>query len=184
MVMLPICLFAAVLATPDPVNPAGSANSVSATAAATVALEAVYGPSSAAGYGSAVFEMQGTAADALEPAALGIYRNFLGDRWERRESAWRSGFRLLYARASAAGDGIIAELHAVKEPSLGSLVELLVDNMEDPAAARAALVGAFDGTDISQLQLYALGDGEQYSGVEIAARSVDGRARFLLLLLD
>ena len=48
----------------------------------------------------------------------------------------------------------------------------------------AALTGAFDGPGISQLQLYALGDGEQYSGVEIAARRADGHATMLILLLD
>lgn len=82
------------------------------------------------------------------------------------------------------GEGIHRELNAQTDPALRSVVELLVDNMEDPAAARAALTGAFDGSGVSQLQLYALGDGEQYSGVEIAARSVDGQAMFLLLLLD
>jgi hypothetical protein len=131
-----------------------------------------------------VFQVPGIADSNLELAALGIYRSFLGDKWTRRESDWRGGFRLLYDRPATDGAGIIAELNALTDPALRSVVELLVDNMEDPAAARTALVGAFDDPQLSQLHLYAVGDGEQYSGVEIAARQADGQATFLILLLD
>jgi hypothetical protein len=177
------CLFAVVLAGPAPAILAEDSGSLAAHHAAVHALEAVYGPRSQAGFGSAVFVESDVSDDELELVALGTYRGFLGELWARRESAWRGGFRLLHTR-SAGGAGIIAELSAQTDPALRSIVELLVDNMEDPAAARAALTGAFDGAGISQLQLYALGDGEQYSGVEIAARRVDGRATFLILLLD
>lgn len=146
-------------------------------------LEAVYGPRSDAAFGSAVFVESDVADDELELVALGTYRGFLGEQWARRESAWRGGFRLLHTR-KAGGDGIIAELSALTDPALRSIVELLVDNMDDPAAARAALTAAFDAEDVMQLRLYALGDGEQYSGVEIAARRADGHATFLLLMLD
>jgi hypothetical protein len=178
------CLLAAVLTSPAPLDSPGSAPAVSPPAAATAALEALYGPPSTAGFGSAVFQVRGIADSNLELAALGIYRSFLGDKWTRRESDWRGGFRLLYDRPATGGAGIIAELNALTDPALRSVVELLVDNMEDPAAARAALTGAFDDPRVRQLHLYAVGDGEQYSGVEIAARHADGQATFLILLLD
>lgn len=178
------CLFAAVLAAPILANVADNKGAKVAPIAAVQALEEIYGPRSQAGFGSAVFAETDVAEDELELVALGIYRGFLGEQWARRESAWRSGFRLLHTRPSNGGVGIIAELSAQTEPALRSVVELLVDNMDDPAAARAALVGAFDGPGVSQLQLYAVGDGEQYSGVEIAARCADGHATFLVLLLD
>jgi hypothetical protein len=177
-------LFAAVLAGPTPAILADDRSPTAVATAAVRALEAIYGPRSEAGFGSAVFVESDVAEDELELVALGTYRSFLGKQWEQRESAWRGGFRLLHTRPANGSDGIVAELSALNDPALRSILELLVDNMEDPAAARAALAGAFDGPAISQLRLYALGDGEQYSGVEIAARNVDGQAVFLLLLLD
>lgn len=152
--------------------------------AAIAALETIYGPRSQAGFGSAVFCETDVAGDEMELAALGTYRAFLGDQWATRESAWRGGFRRLGERQIGGGVGIIAELSAVREPALGSLVELLVDNMDDPAVARAALAAAFDGPDVRQLLLFAVGDGEQYSGVQVAAGYADRSATFLILLLD
>lgn len=177
-------LFAAVLTGPTPAALAQDSGPVAAQFAAVQALEAVYGARSQAGFGSAVFVETDVADDELELVALGTYRGFLGEHWARRESAWRSGFRLLHTRSASSGVGIIAELSALTDPALRSIVELLVDDMDDPVAARAALSGAFDGPEVSRLQLYAVGDGEQYSGVEIAAWRADGHAIFLILLLD
>lgn len=176
-------LFAAMLAGPTPGDLAEDSGSLAAHLAAVQALESVYGPRSQAGFGSAVFVESDASDDELELVALGTYRGFLGEQWARRESAWRGGFRLLYMRP-ASGVGIIAELSTLTDPAMGSVAELLVDNMGDPAAARAALTSAFDAEDVIQLRLYALGDGEQYTGVEIAARRADGNAIMLILLLD
>ena len=60
----------------------------------------------------------------------------------------------------------------------------MIDDLEDPAGARAALAAAFDGPTVADLRLYALGDGGQMAGVEVAARLADDRGLFLVLLLD
>lgn len=91
-------LFAAVLTGPTPAALAQDSGSVAAQFAAVQALEAVYGPRSQAGFGSAVFVETDVAEDELELVALGTYRGFLGEHWARRESAWRGGFRLLHER--------------------------------------------------------------------------------------
>ncbi|MCU0836581.1 MAG: hypothetical protein MUC77_19435 [Chromatiaceae bacterium] len=80
--------------------------------------------------------------------------------------------------------GIAAELHALTDAALRGVVTAMVDDMEDPAAARTAVAAVFDGPAVADLRLYALGDGGQMAGVEVAARLADGRGVFLVLLLD
>ena len=46
------------------------------------------------------------------------------------------------------------------------------------------MVGVFDAPDVSALRIYALGDGEAMSGIEVAALRDTGEAVFLLVLLD
>ena len=104
--------------------------------------------------------------------------------WEAREAEWRAGFRELYQRPPGETRGIDVELHALKEPALRGVVTAMIDDLEDPAGARAALAAAFDGPTVADLRLYALGDGGQLAGVEVAARLADDRGLFLVLLLD
>jgi hypothetical protein len=151
---------------------------------AVPALIAVYGPVDSPGLGSAVFQQDALAAKSLEEAALAQYRQFVGASWEKREANWRAGFRELYRRPPGDTRGIAAELRAIKEPALRSVVTAMIDDMEDAAAARAALAAVFDSPAVADLQLYALGDGEQFAGVEVAARYAGDRGVFLVLLLD
>jgi hypothetical protein len=55
---------------------------------------------------------------------------------------------------------------------------------EDPGAAQRALAAAFDDPAVTHLLVHALGDGAAMSGVELSARTADGRAVFLVLLMD
>jgi hypothetical protein len=165
---------------PDsPPAPAGTGH-----ADALPALIAIYGPASSNGLGSAVFQADAVPAEALPKAALACYRQFVGASWETREADWRAGFRALYQHPSADTRGIAAELHALTEPALRGVVSAMTDDLEDPAAVRAALVAVFDAPDLTDRHLYALGDGGQMAGVEVAARFSDGRGVFLVLLLD
>jgi hypothetical protein len=182
-----------------PVLPAASPHVIAANATAAGAgtppatniqarmrpLIDLYGPASSAGFGSAVFTVTGVTSDSLEAAAFDRYRAFLGEVWSNRPEAWKAGFKELYRRAPGGGDGIDAELHALDaSPSVQAMVGALVDDQADPNAARAALAGALDAPDVRDLRLYALGDAEQMSGLEIAALSEGGDALFLVILLD
>jgi len=144
----------------------------------------LYGPAASSGMGSAVFAAQGVTFATLESEALSRYRIFVGDSWDERASAWQGSFKELYRRASGETGSIDADLHAIKDPALRGVVAMMVDEMEDPAAARAALADAFDGSSVRDLRLYSLGDGEQMAGVQIASLAEGGEAVFLVMLLD
>jgi len=147
-------------------------------------LVAVYGPAASSGLGSAVFTAPSVAADTLEAAALARYREFVGGSWEERSTAWRSGFSEIYRREGGDARGIVAELHALQPPALRGVVQAMIDDMEDPGAARAALAAVFDDGAVRDLRLYALGDGEAMAGVAVAALDASGDAVFLVMLLD
>ena len=147
-------------------------------------LVAVYGPAASSGLGSAVFTAQGVSPDTLEDAALARYREFVGGSWEERSTAWRSAFGEIYRRGDGDAQGICAELHALQPPALRGVVQAMVDDMEDPGAARAALAAVFDDEAVRDLRLYALGDGEAMAGVAVAALDAAGDAAFLVMLLD
>lgn len=146
-------------------------------------LVEVFGPASTTGFGSAVFTASGVTEETLAAAALAQYQAFVGNAWNAREAAWRGGFKALYQRPSAGGR-IDTELHALQDPALRGVVGAMIDDSEDPARARAALAGVFDASEVRALRLYALGDGEAMSGVEVAALRGGGDAVFLILLLD
>lgn len=152
--------------------------------ASTQALIAVYGSAATRGIGSAVFTAEGATTATLEAQALERYRTFVGDGWNKRMRAWRGSFKELYRRASADKGAIDRELHAIKESELRGVVAAMIDDMESPATARAALAGAFDRPDVRELRLYSLGDGEQIAGVQVAAMYEGGNSVFLVMLLD
>ncbi len=147
-------------------------------------IVAVYGPAASSGLGSAVFTAQGVAAETLEAAALARYREFVGGSWDRRASAWQSGFAELYRRGGSETRGIVAELRALQPAEARGVVDVMLDGMEDPAAASAALGEVFDQDGIRELRLYALGDGEAMAGVAVAALHASGESVFLVMLLD
>jgi len=151
---------------------------------AIAALIAVYGPAASTGLGSAVFQQDAIAAESLERPPWPSIASSSAATWEAREAEWRAGFREIYRRPHGETRGIDVELHALKEPALRGVVTAMIDDLEDPAGARAALAAAFDGPTVADLRLYALGDGGQLAGVEVAARLADDRGLFLVLLLD
>lgn len=148
------------------------------------ALQDVFGGPSSNGFGNASFVVPAATEAQLDALALARYQDFVGAAWSKREDAWRAGFREVYRRPAAGDGGIEAALHAIPEPGLRGVAGGVIDDHEDPAAARAAMVGVFDAPDVRALRIYALGDGEAMSGIEVAALRDSGEAVFLLVLLD
>lgn len=148
-------------------------------------LQHHYGPASAAGMGSAVF-YEASTPEQIEAKAIAKYRYFAGDMWEQiGEKAWMEPWKRVYQR-SVPGTGILAELrNSIEDPAASLSASLIVDNIDDPTQAHLALAKAFDDPDVSRLDIYRLGDGEQMNGVLIAAyRAKSSDATFLVSLTD
>ena len=76
-------------------------------------------------------------------------------------------------------------LQTISDEPTRSAADLFVNGAPDPAAARAALSGAFDRPVITDLQIYSIGDGEAMSGLLVAARDTEiGKAILVSFLVD
>lgn len=154
--------------------------------AAITNLEAIYGPPSQAGFGSAVFHSQLLAADDLEQKAIEIYRFFVGGLWEHfGEDAWMGPWHEVYARPYGAAPDIVAELRGIKDPDAAVSVPMILDNVDNAEKARAALSAVYNATTLTDLRVYNLGDGGAMSGLLVAGCHDSTReAIFLVFLLD
>jgi hypothetical protein len=153
---------------------------------AVTALEAVYGPPSQAGFGSAVFHAVLPESERLADAALAQYRSFVGPLWERYgESAWLGPWRKVYARSAGAAANLVAELRAIADPAAQLAIPWILEPGEQAEAAGPALAGAFDDPVVTELRVFTLGDGGAMSGLLIAGRrAATGDATFLVWLMD
>jgi hypothetical protein len=148
-------------------------------------LEAAYGPPSQAGFGSAVFYEPDTSNGDLPAWSLEKYKYFVGDLWDRYgEEAWLGPWRQVYWRPDGAVPDIVAELRAIDDADAARSVEMLLDNIADPEAARAALAAVFDDPAMREVVVFNLGDGAAMAGVLVAGRRTSGEAVFLLFLMD
>lgn len=150
-------------------------------------LEAAYGPPSQRGFGSAVFHEALRPADDLATAALAKYRHFVGPLWSRfGEQAWMGPWREVYSRPASARRDIVAELLAIEDREARGSVTLLLDAMENPKAARAALTGAFDDPAVTELRVFGIGDGAAMSGLLVAGRrgAAGDAATYVVVLMD
>ncbi|MCB0201860.1 MAG: hypothetical protein KDI03_17475, partial [Anaerolineae bacterium] len=60
---------------------------------------------------------------------------------------------------------------------------MILDNVDNAEAARAALAAVYDDPAVTELRVYTLGDGEAMSGLLVAGRR-GSEATFLVFLLD
>jgi hypothetical protein len=150
------------------------------------ALEAAFGPSSQAAFGSAVFYEQGSLSGGLEKAAQAYYRYFVGDLWERYgEAAWLGNWQQVYTRAPGAGRAIAEELRSIEDHDAAMAAALLLDETQDAQNAQVALAEAFDDPAVTELAVYKIGDGAALAGILVAARrAADGQTILLAFLLD
>ncbi|MEW9838609.1 hypothetical protein [Mesorhizobium marinum] len=158
----------------DPINP---------KPAYVLDLERSFGGPSESGFGSAVFTSSSSSSQELEARAFEVYRHFVGPLWDRwGETAWKGNWRLAYRRAGVGN--IIAELGSLTDPDATSTARLMLEGTEDPTAAKAAVVLAFDDSAIVDLMIFNLGDGAAISGLLIGARRQNGETTFLVTLMD
>lgn len=124
--------------------------------------------------------------DALVTVAREVYRDFVGELWERYGAdAWLASWSLAAARDSDRAASVIDLLESLEDPLTRSAADMLVNANPDPDAARNALIVAFDQERVGHMEIYSIGDGEAMSGVLIAAHIRDAsEATFLVFLMD
>lgn len=147
-------------------------------------LEAAYGASSQAGFGSAVFYAPMNADTKLAQMALAQYKYFVGALWERYgEGAWLGPWKEVYSRPSDAAHDIVAELRAIGDADAALSVPMILDNIDNAEKARIALSAAYDDPAVSEVRVFNLGDGAALSGILVAGRRAATDAALLLIFL-
>ena len=151
-------------------------------------LEQVYGVPSQAAFGSSVFYDPADATEtaaSLEHNALAKYKYFCGETWERfGEDNWLRTWKQVYSRAAHTKRDIVTELRSISESSVRLSAPMLLDSIQDVAAAHAALAHAFDDPKVADLRVFNIGDDQAMSGLLIAAQRPSEGSIFLVFLLD
>ncbi len=153
---------------------------------AVTALTTLYGTPNQAGFGSAVFYDAIEPGSDLEPIALHYYQYFVGKLWEQfGADAWMSAWKQVYVRTNDAKPDIVAELRAIDDPLAAQFVPiLLLTETDDEARAQQALATVFNYPQVTDLRVYAIGDGAAMSGLLLAGYRTNGEVTILLSLLD
>lgn len=146
----------------------------------------LYGAPSQAGFGSAVFYELIEPGSDLEPIALRYYQYFVGSLWEQYgESAWMSTWKQVYVRPDGVQSDIVAELGAIADPLAANYVPiLLLSETDDYTKAQQALAAVFNHPQVTDLSLYAIGDGAAMSGLLLIGCRITGETIVLISLLD
>jgi hypothetical protein len=80
---------------------------------------------------------------------------------------------------------IVAELKAIAEPEVVPYVPtLLLADSEDRNRAQPALEAVFNHPEMTDLRVYAIGDGVAMSGLLVAGSRTTGETTILVSLLD
>jgi hypothetical protein len=123
--------------------------------------------------------------DDLEDLTKDVYQTFVGDKWQEwGEEAWMSPWKEAYRRPDDIEHDVLAELRAIEDFQTQLQVEQILDNIEDSQKAQQAVAAAYDPTEVVDLRVFNIGDGDVMSGLIIAGRRVNGEATFLVFLLD
>lgn len=146
----------------------------------------LYGASSQVGFGSAVFHEIIEPGTDLEAIALRYYQYFVGTLWEQYgESAWMSPWKQVYVRPNGIQPDIVAELRAIADPLAAQYMPiLLLTETDDQARAEQALATVFNDPQVTDLRVYAIGDGAAMSGLLLAGSRSTGETTILVSLLD
>ncbi len=149
-------------------------------------LESIYGAASQAGFGSAVFWLPVSPPEDLERLAREAYREFVGPLWERYgEAAWMEPWRRVHERPPGAADELVTALRGLEDADAARSTPLLLDAVDEPAKAAAALAAAFDTEACAPLAVYNVGDGQALSGLLVAGLyRKAGHALLLVMLMD
>ena len=79
---------------------------------------------------------------------------------------------------------IVAELRALANRDAALSASVLLEGVDAPERAQAALAAAFDDPAVAELAVYTLGDGGAMAGLLVAGQRQDRGAIFLVFLMD
>ncbi len=149
------------------------------------ALEKVYGKPNNEGFGSAVFYQAAIKNSGLATIALETYKLFMGDKWNAEtEATWMSTWKLVYERSPGKAADILNELNNIKDANAKRSVPLLTELIENAEQGKLALAGAYNHPDVSQVQLFSVGDGAEMSGLLLCGLYADHSACSVICLMD
>lgn len=134
--------------------------------------------------GSSVLEQSLPAGESFEELAKKRYQEFCGEIWERfGPENWLGQWAEVYRRPEGQAGDIVRELRELKDHPTALAGSLLLDNIDEPETAVAALADVFNHSSIGRLSIFRLGDGEAYSGLLIAAERTKAEPLVMLSLL-
>jgi hypothetical protein len=148
-------------------------------------LEKFYGKPASSGFGSAVF-YEGFKKDlSLASIALDDYKLFMGEKWNPESDAtWMSAWKLVYERSPGTAADILTELNNIKDADAKRSVPLLTELVENAEQGKLALAAAFNHPNISQVQMYSIGDCEAMSGILLCGLFSDHSVCSVICLMD
>lgn len=148
-------------------------------------LENVFGKPSSSGFGSAVFYEVSKLNSSLKSIALEDYELFMGEKWNSEtKDRWSSGFRKVYERSNGAQSDILSELKNISDADAKRSVPLLIELVENADQGKLALAAAFNHQDISNVEVYTVGDTEAMSGLILCGLFKDHSACSVICLMD
>ena len=153
---------------------------------AVTVLQALYGLPSQTGFGSAVFDELIEPGTDVEAIARRYYQHFVGKLWEQYgEAAWMNPWKQVYGRPTGIQPDIVAELQGISDRAAAQFVPiLLLSETDDQARAAQALATVFNHPQVTDLRVYAIGDGAAMSGLLLTGCRTTGETTILISLLD
>jgi hypothetical protein len=96
-----------------------------------------------------------------------------------------STWKQVYVRSTEMQPDIVAELKAIADRDAAQFVPiLLLADSDEHAQAQQALAAVFNDPQVTDLRMYAIGDGAAMSGLLVAGCRTTGEVTVLISLLD
>lgn len=112
---------------------------------------------------------------------LARYQFFVGDLWERYgAAAWMEPWQRICSRPAAAARDVVAELRSLANRNAAMSASVLLDSIDAPESAQAALAAAFDDPAVAALAVCTL----VTAGQRVAGQRQACTAPFLVPLPD
>jgi len=90
----------------------------------------------------------------------------------------------VYERSPGNAADILSELNNIKDADAKRSVPLLTELVENAEQGKLALAAAYNHPEISQVQLFSVGDGEAMSGLLLCGLFADFSACSVICLMD